>query len=163
MIRRSALVAVALVMATAAAAHAAQDADTAAVRRVVEGFAVYAEAGNLTALDTLFGAGRGVHIIEGSGVNHGWVDYRDNHLKPELGSFRNFRYTYSSVEPVVRGNVAWAAFRYALSADTPGGHVESEGRGTMILEKQEGRWVIVHMHTSGRRVNPPSGGPGSNR
>lgn len=150
---RSVAVAVALVVAAVTAVEA-QDADVAAVRRVVEGFAEYTQAGNLAAIDTLFGTGRGVHIIEGSGVNHGWSDYRDSHLKPELDTFRNFKYTYSAVEPVVRGDVAWAAFRYALAADTPGGHVASEGRGTMVLEKQQGRWVIVHMHTSGRRISP---------
>jgi hypothetical protein len=157
-VRRSVLLTAVFFVASVSPSLGVQDSDTAAVRRVVEGFAEYSQAGNLAALDTLFGAGRGVHIIEGSGVNHGWIDYRDNHLKPELDSFRNFRYTYSAVEPVVRGNVAWAAFRYTLGADTPNGHVEAEGRGTMILEKQQGRWVIVHMHTSGRRVNPSSGG-----
>jgi ketosteroid isomerase-like protein len=51
--------------------------------------------------------------------------------------------------------VAWTPFRYELSADTPQGHVELEGRGTAVLEKRAGRWVIVHLHTSGRRKPAP--------
>ena len=39
----------------------------------------------------------------------------------------------------------------ALSLTTPQGHVEVEGRGTAILEKRGGRWLVAHTHTSGRR------------
>ena len=55
------------------------------------------------------------------------------------------------VEPVVRADVAWASFRYDLSTDTPPGRVEVEGRGTAVLERMDGRWRVVHLHTSGRR------------
>jgi len=132
-----------------------QDAD--AIRQVIESVAAYEQAGELNALDTLFAPERGMHIIEGAGVNHGWADYRDNHLKPELAQFRNFQYRYYGIEPQVRGNVAWTSFRYELSVDTPGGHVEREGRGTAVLEKRDGRWLIVHLHTSGRRRRPDRG------
>ena len=33
----------------------------------------------------------GIHIIEGAGVNHGWADYRDHHLGPELETVRELR------------------------------------------------------------------------
>jgi ketosteroid isomerase-like protein len=140
-----------------AAQERAQNPEVAAVRRVVEAFAESTQAKNLAGIDTLFGSSRGVHIIEGAGVNHGWADYRDTHLKPELDQFQNFQYRFSSVEAQVRVGVAWAAFRYELIADTSNGHVESEGRGTAVLEKQNNRWVIVHLHTSGRRRNPSGG------
>ena len=140
-----------LVAGFAAKDGQAQDAEREAVRHVVEAVAAFAQDKNLAALDTLFAPEQGVHIIEGAGVNHGWVDYRDNHLGPELEAFENFEYRYYAVEPQVRGNVAWASFRYELAADTQRGHVESEGRGTAVLEKREGRWLIAHLHTSGRR------------
>ena len=57
-------------------------------------------------LDTLFSASRGVHIIEGAGVDHGWASYRDGHLKPELESFGDFSYRYYSIEPQIRGDAA---------------------------------------------------------
>ena len=63
----------------------------------------------------------------------------------------NFRYRYYGVEPQVRGNVAWASFRYEVSADLPERHVAAEGRGTAVLEKRGERWVVVHQHTAGRR------------
>ncbi|MCH8254058.1 MAG: nuclear transport factor 2 family protein, partial [Gemmatimonadetes bacterium] len=100
--------------------------------------------------DTLFAPERGIHIIEGAGINHGWVDYRDNHLGPELESFENFEYRFYGIEPQVRGDVAWSSFRYDLAVDTQRGHLEREGRGTAVLERRDGRWLIVHLHTSGR-------------
>lgn len=121
------------------------------VRATMMSLAAHFQAGDLDAAGGLFAAGPGVHIIEGAGVNHGWQDYRDHHLAPELETFRNFRYSYSAVEPVVIGEVSYAAFRYELAADTPSGHVETEGRGTAVLQRMPDGWKIVHLHTSGRR------------
>ena len=132
----------------------AQTADEAAVRRVIEAIAALSEAKDMAGLDTLYAADGWVQIIEGSGVNRGWGDYRDHHLKPELAEFQNFRYRYFEIEPQVRGGVAWAPFRYELAVDTQQGHVEAEGRGTAILERRGGRWLVVHVHTSGRRKAP---------
>ena len=129
----------------------AQDDEAAAVRRVLEAVAEYSQAKNVAAMDTLFAPGRGVHIIEGAGVNHGWADYRDHHLAPELAEFENFTYRFFAIEPQVRGPLAWTAFRYELGADTPRGRAEIEGRGTAVMEKRGARWLIVHLHTSGRR------------
>ena len=128
----------------------AQTSDVDAIRRVIEAVAEYSQASNLDAIDTLFAPERGIHIIEGAGVNHGWADYRDNHLGPELEMFENFEYRFYSVEPQVRGDVAWSSFRYDLAVDTQRGHLEREGRGTAVLERRDGRWLIVHLHTSGR-------------
>ncbi len=134
----------------------AQETDREAVRRVVEAVAEFEQAKNLDSLGTLFAPGSGVHIIEGAGVNHGWADYRDNHLGPELADFKNFKYSYYAVEAQVRGNVAWASFRYDISMVTKRGPYDGEGRGTAVLEKRNGRLMIVHLHTSGRAKRKPA-------
>jgi hypothetical protein len=64
-----------------AAQERAQAPEVAAVRRVVEAFAEFTQAKNLAGIDTLFGSGRGVHIIEGSGeveieIEARWKPYR---------------------------------------------------------------------------------------
>jgi len=129
----------------------AQAGEETAVRRVVEAVASLQEANDIAGLDTLFAPNPWVEIIEGSGVNHGWTDYRNNHLKPELAEMQHLRFRFFDITPQVRGNVAWAPFRYELAADTPSGHVDVEGRGTAILERHGRRWLVVHLHTSGRR------------
>ena len=130
---------------------AAQGHEEHLVTGVIEALAAHSQAKNIAGLDTLYAPDAWVRIVEGAGVNRGWIDYRDNHLGPELREFQNFRYRYYEIEPQVRGTVAWASFRYELIADTPNGHVEAEGRGTAVLEKRGGRWLVVHTHTSGRR------------
>ena len=108
---------------------------------MVEAVAAHTRAKDLRGLDTLYAHYPWGPRHRGRGVNNGWIDYRDHH--------------YFDVEPQVRGNVAWAAFRYELAVDTPQGHVEVEGRGTVILEKRGERWLVVHLHTSGRRRGGP--------
>ena len=124
---------------------------TAEIRLALERVAESFESGELGLLDDVFAPGPGVHIIEGAGVNHGWAEYRDHHLRPELEAFENFEYRYFAIEPVVRGDMAFAAFRYELSAVMNDSPLNIEGRGTAVLERLDGHWKIVHMHTSGRR------------
>ncbi len=141
-------------LATAGSAMGSAQTPEQQVTRVVEALATLSVAKDLAGLDTLYAPDPGVRVIEGAGVNKGWADYRDHHLAPELKEMKNFRSRYYDVEPQVRGNVAWASFRYELGVDTPRGPAESEGRGTAILEYRKGRWLVVHLHTSGRRKVP---------
>ena len=127
-----------------------QDEDVDTIRSLLEQVAALMQAKDLAPLDDIYASDRGVHIIEGTGVNHGWEDYRDHHLKPELQAFDNFQYRFFAIEPQVKENFAYSAFRYELSADTESSHIEIEGRGTAILEKINEQWKIVHLHTSGR-------------
>lgn len=145
------LLVVLLVASALASPVTAQDASgpEAEVRTVLESYAALAQAGDLDGMGELFSQRRGVHIIEGAGVNHGWADYRENHLAPELEAFSDFRYRYFAVEPVVRGDLAYAAFRYELQAQSGERDLDIEGRGTAVLERLGGRWQIVHLHTSG--------------
>lgn len=139
---------------TSPAVARAQTADEIAVRRAVEAVADLTQRKDLAGLDTLFAPDSWVRIIEGAGVNRGWLDYRDHHLVPELADFHSIAYRFYDVEPQVRGDVAWAPFRYDLAVHTSEGHVEVEGRGTAVLERRDGRWKVVHLHTSGRRKAP---------
>ena len=120
------------------------------VQNLLSTVAASFQSGDLQPLDELFAAGRGVHIIEGAGVNHGWAEYRDDHLRPELEVLENLNYRYFAIEPQVRGNMAFAAFRYELSGSMEGRELDIEGRGTAVLERLAGQWKIVHLHTSGR-------------
>lgn len=129
----------------------AQTEEAERVRAVVAALAQYSEDKNLAAMDTLYAPDAWVRVLEGAGVNTGWIDYRDNHLGPELAEMKNLAYRHFEIEPQVRGNVAWAPFRYELGVDGAEGRVEVEGRGTAILERRGGRWLVVHLHTSGRR------------
>ena len=148
--RKILLLPITLLMALIAPSISAQSDEVGEIRALLERVATLMQAGDLESLNDIYSDGPGVHIIEGAGVNHGWVDYRDHHLTPELEAFKNFKYRFFAIEPQIRGDLAYTALRYELSADLESGHIEREGRGTFVLEKMNGEWRIVHTHTSGR-------------
>lgn len=82
-----------------------------AVRAVLVTYAERMQAKDLDGMDSLFAPGTGVHIIEGAGVNHGWADYREYHLAPELIDAEGFEIRYFAVEPQVRGDVCQRTLR----------------------------------------------------
>ncbi|MFZ5625141.1 MAG: hypothetical protein ACOY71_12045 [Gemmatimonadota bacterium] len=85
-------------------------------------------------------------------MNHGWEDYREHHLKPELAESENFRYRYFAIEPQVRGSTAWAPFRYELSVHIGGQHIAMDGRGTAVLETAATRRASTSRTTSARNA-----------
>jgi uncharacterized protein (TIGR02246 family) len=48
----------------------------------------------------------------------------------------------------VDGNVAWANYQWDFSATVDGEPAAARGHTSLVLEKRDGRWVIVHNHTS---------------
>lgn len=132
---------------------AAPNSEVAAVAEALRSMFAAAERGDLKALDSIY-AGDSLIVIEGAGVNRGWTDYRDNHLAPELKEFRNFRYRPFEIEARVSGNVAWATYRYALTADLPDRKADMVGRGTAVLERRGNRWVVRLTQTASRARRP---------
>ncbi|MBW7933986.1 MAG: nuclear transport factor 2 family protein [Gemmatimonadaceae bacterium] len=155
--RLLAAVAFAATASTSATAQAHQHADhaasqpagTAAVVQAIRALFAAAERSDLAALDSIY-AGDSLLVIEGAGINRGWTDYRDHHLAPELKEFQNFRYRPFEIEARVSGDVAWAIFRYALTADMPDRKVDVVGRGTAILERRGNRWIVRLTQTASR-------------
>jgi ketosteroid isomerase-like protein len=117
-----------------------------AVQQVISAFADGIHSNRLADIDALF-APSGVHIILDNEALHGWGEYRDQHLKPEMARYPSLRYAHTGVESSVRGNIAWAAFRWQMSS-AGNGPAPALGRGSAVLEKIEGQWRIAHLHLS---------------
>ena len=146
-----AVFAAALLFADSAYAQEQSAPEAAAVRTVLESFAAHVQNRQLSAVDTLFARSRGTHIIEDSGVSHGWPEYRDKHLAPRMPEGARVIYSFPVIESQVRQNVAWTAVRYEMIVQGTTGPLVQAGRGTFVLEKQGSQWLIVHMHLSGAR------------
>jgi ketosteroid isomerase-like protein len=116
--------------------------------------AVAVEKGDLTALDRIWANDESVSVFESGHANYGWNDYRNTHLAPELKEFKNTKYAFSDLKVKVDGKTAWATFKYTLSADLGTRHIDSGGLATAVLEKREGKWRIVHWHSSAPRRAP---------
>ena len=139
--------------ATAAGSSARRTQDAVAAAATLRAVFAAAERGDLAALDTLY-AGDSLTVVEGTGINRGWADYRDRHLAPELKEMKNFRYRPFEIEAHPSGDVAWVTFRYALGGQIGGRTIDNIGRGTAILERRGGRWVVRHTQTTSRARRP---------
>ena len=118
------------------------------------------EKGDMAALDKIWANSEDVTVFESGHANYGWTDYRNSHLAPELKEFKNTKYSFSDLKVKVDGKTAWATFKYSLAADIGTRNIQSGGLGTAILEKRDGRWQIVHWHSSAPRRQPsPSPSP----
>ena len=119
-------------------------------------FKAYDQAFNardLTKLATLYHAD--VTIFEGSGINRGWVDYRDNHLGPELKSFQDLQWAHSNIVIHSLGDsAAYVTADYTIKYKTGERPVDSGGIATHVLVKEQGAWKIRHSHTAARRRAP---------
>ena len=111
------------------------------------------ERGDLAALDTLY-AGDSLTVGEGAGLDRTWKSYRDHHLAPELKEMRHMHYRPTEIEARVSGDLAWAIFRYTLRGEVGERTLDIVGRGTAILERRGGKWVVRHTQTSGRARRP---------
>ncbi len=137
---------IALAFLVPATVNGQQSADRAAVQRVITAFADGIHTNALADIDALF-APSGVHILIDNQALHGWAEYRDFHLKPEMARYSGLRYAHTGIESSVRGNIAWAAFRWQMSS-AGDGPAPVLGRGSAVLEKIDGSWKIAHLHLS---------------
>jgi uncharacterized protein (TIGR02246 family) len=96
-----------------------------------------------------------VTIFEGSGINRGWVDYRDNHLGPELKSFQDLVWSHSNIVVQMLGDAsAYVTADYTIKYKTGDRVVDSGGIATHVLVKERGAWKIRHSHTAAKRRAP---------
>jgi ketosteroid isomerase-like protein len=152
------LATVLVVAAAAAGARAAHADDAADIRAFIEAYDRAFVAKDLGRLAAFYHPD--VTIFEGGGVNHGWADYRDHHLGPELAEFDGLEFVHRTVRPILPeagGPVAYVTSEYHLKARINGREVEATGLETLILVRElAGPWRIRHSHTSSRRKQPPS-------
>lgn len=96
-----------------------------------------------------------VTIFEGSGINRGWVDYRDNHLGPELKAFQDLQWAHTNLVVHMLGDsAAYVTADYSIKYKTGDRAVDSGGIATHVLVKEQGAWKIRHSHTAARRRAP---------
>lgn len=98
-------------------------------------------------------------VLEGTHTNVGWVDYRDNHIGPEMKEWQDFvTQTATVVDAIVAGDVAYAATESTYRIVTAGKPIVLDATETFVLRKGRSGWRIRHIHISGRprRQNAPA-------
>ena len=138
--------------------------DQAAVRDALMKSALSFEKNDIAMASQVWANDESLTVFESGHANYGWADYRDHHLVPEMGEMKNTRYAFSDIKIHLAGKTAWATFKYTISADVgetgKTRHVDGGGLGTAVLEQRNGRWQIVHWHSSApRRAPSPAPSP----
>lgn len=135
----------------------AQSKDERLVRGVLDENTAAFVRNDIAALDRIWANDAAVTVFENGYANYGWLDYRNNHLAPEMKEFTNLKYAIIEPKIKISGMTAWTTFKYSISGETGGRHFNSGGLGTAVLEKRKGKWLIVHWHTSApRRAQNPA-------
>ncbi|HXO60868.1 MAG TPA: nuclear transport factor 2 family protein [Candidatus Acidoferrales bacterium] len=86
----------------------------------------------------------------------GWTNYLAIYQQQRT-RMQRVRMDRSNTVIKVAGNVAWACYQWDFEATLDGVPATSQGQTTLVMEKRNNHWIIVHNHTS----MVPSPNPGS--
>lgn len=94
-------------------------------------------------------------IFENGGVEGNYANYLAQHLGPELGHFRSFRFSDHRLDLWCDGGVAVATETYSYRIErAEGDPIERRGVTTSVLRRLDGEWRIANMHGSSRAPRP---------
>ena len=98
----------------------------------------------------------GAHYVESGGQNTSLTELIEHHVEPEGDSLDNFELDLSNVETHVEGHFAWAIADVNLQATIKSDQRQIHYRGyeTFLFRRIDGKWMIVHTHSSTRPVKP---------
>jgi ketosteroid isomerase-like protein len=101
-----------------------------------------------------------VSIVNGSWAPpiNGWTNYLAIYQQQRT-RMQQVRLDRSNTYIKLNGMVAWACYQWEFEAVVDGQPTLSQGQTTVVLEKRNNHWVIVHNHTSlapAPPANPPA-------
>jgi len=77
----------------------------------------------------------------------GWTNYLAIYQQQRT-RMQRVRMDRSNTVIKVAGNVAWACYQWDFEAVTDGVPTTAQGQTTLVMEKRNNHWIIVHNHTS---------------
>ncbi len=96
----------------------------------------------------------GARYIESGGQNSSLTDLIEHHVEPESDAFDRFELTFSNVDTHVEGDFAWAVadFEFEATRKRDQSELHSRGYETFLFRRVDGKWMIIHTHSSSRPV-----------
>ena len=132
----------------------AQEEDAAALIGIVHAVAKGWEQADGTPFRKHFLDFEGARYIESGGQNTSLTDLIEHHVVPEGDSLDGFELTFSNVETHIEGDFAWAItdteFEATVKSDQRKLH--SRGYETFLFRRVDGKWKVIHAHSSSRPV-----------
>ena len=77
----------------------------------------------------------------------GWTNYLAIY-KEQRNHMQRVSMERSNTYIKVNGNIGWACYQWNFSALVDGNQMQSQGHTTVVVERRNRQWVIVHNHTS---------------
>ena len=99
----------------------------------------------------------GARYFESGGENTGLEDLITHHVEPE-GTALDLRLEFTDPQVHILGEFAWVLFDTDVQATihSSGREIHNRGHETMILQKINGAWMVLHTHSSSRPVKTSS-------
>ncbi len=96
----------------------------------------------------------GARYFESGGENVGLDDLIDHHVEPE-GKALDLNLGFTDPQIHIQGDFAWVLFDTEIKATIHGSgeEIHNKGHETMILQKIDGHWKVLHTHSSSRAVS----------
>ena len=138
----------------------AQDDDSAALIAIIDAVEKGWEQADGTPFREHFLDFEGARYIESGGQNKGLTDLIEHHVEPEGDALDGLELNLSNVETHVEGGFAWAIADVEVKALVKRDQREIHNRGyeTFLFRRLDGKWKIIHTHSSSRPVKPKPGG-----
>ena len=83
----------------------------------------------------------------------GWANYLPLYQR-QHARMQQVRMDRANTYVKVDGTVGWACYQWDFAASVDGQQMASKGQTTLVLEKRNNKWVIVHNHTSVSQGTP---------
>ena len=101
-----------------------------------------------------------VTIVNGSWAPPiiGWSNYAAKYQQ-DRARMQQIRMDRSNTYIKLAGSAAWAFYQWDFGAVVDGQPSSAQGHSTLIFQKQNNRWVIVHNHTSFAQPPPKPASP----
>lgn len=77
----------------------------------------------------------------------GWTNYLAVYQQ-QLTHMQQVRMDRTNTYIKVNGNTGWACYQWDFAAIVDGQQAQSQGQTTVVVEKRNNHWLIVHNHTS---------------
>lgn len=136
--------------APAASAHAQTEALVATTpEATVDAFAQALRRGDTAALRTLLAPD--VLILEGGGAERSAEEYLSGHAVSDAAFLKTAHIQQTARTAKTEGELAWVATESELHVERDGQPVTLGSAETMLLQKIDGAWRIVHIHWSSAR------------
>lgn len=121
------------------------------VKEVLSSYKNALEKLDVAGTDVLFVANS--QIIESGKVEGTYQNYLAHHIGPELGHFTSFKFDNYKAEVTIVNDHAFAVetYNYTIVLKKDGSEIKRNGVASSFLKKENGKWKIVHMHSSSRK------------